>query len=194
MPTVRGPYGRRCVGTLPELSERLACQAGRGESLSSRFTGDGWGQSMVRRRFVGVLALAAALSSVAGCTQHAPDPAKLSVRSTSNATESTVANPVPLSVASARTLETQARSGDDATVKTALAVPANQKLDPALVSGLAAMKSLTIEQSKFRQVDDLSAVVPITTVDTAGKSTTWTATLVLVNSTWRIGLTDPAGG
>lgn len=185
---------RRCVGTLSEVSGRLAFQAGRGESVPSRSIWDGRGQSMVGRRFVGVFALAAALSSVAGCTQHAPDPGKLSGRSTSSATESTVANPVPLSVASARILETRARSGDDATVKTALAIPADQRLDPALVSGLAAMKGLTIEQSKFRQVDDVSAVVPITTVDAAGKSTTWTATLVLVDSTWRIGLTDPAGG
>lgn len=149
---------------------------------------------MVGRRFVGVFMLSAALGSVAACTQHALAPGAASVRSTPTVRRSTVAKPVPLSVASARTLETQVRSGDDASVKAALAVPAGQILDPALVSGLAAMKSLTIEQSKFRQVDAMSAVVPITTVDSAGKSTTWTTTLVLVNGSWRIGLTDPAGG
>ena len=137
-----------------------------------------------------------------GCTQEAhlstpsttsPEPPPARSRTSAPAT-SAVTHSVPLRADAARALETQAHSGDEANVKAALAVPPGQRIDPALVAGLAAMKSVKIDEARFKQLDDASATVPITTIDPTGKATTWTTTLILVDGVWRIGLTDPASG
>jgi hypothetical protein len=104
---------------------------------------------------------------------------------------SSVTRPVPLPAPSARALEAAARSGDAAAVRQALDVPAEQQLDPAVVSGLSRLRAIHVDESRFEQKDDVSAVVPITTTAADGRSTTWTATLVLFRGSWRIALTEP---
>jgi len=102
-----------------------------------------------------------------------------------------IAHPVPLRPASARALEREARSGNVAIVERAFDIPAGQRLDPGFVPGLARMRSIHVDETRFEQKDDRSAAVPITTTDPSGRTTTWTATLGLVDGTWRIALTEP---
>ena len=147
---------------------------------------------MSRSVRVFVVSVAAAAVLLSGCSHsQARHPSAASTAPTSSPVASTgpVTHPVSLPAASARMLESATRSGDVQSIRRAFAVPAEQRLDRGFVSGLAAL-TFKVDESRFRQLDDVSAQVPVTTTDAQGRSVAWTATLVLVDGGWRIALTD----
>lgn len=137
-------------------------------------------------RAVVALAVGVALT---GCSSNAAAPAAASSTGTPSPS-ATISTPVPLPVASARALESAARSGDEASIRRAFVVPSGTALDPQLADGLAAFARFDIDQSQFVQTSDTTATVPVTTVDAAGVTRRWTAILQLIDGGWLIAATQ----
>jgi hypothetical protein len=112
---------------------------------------------------------------------------------TSTRSPSPTIEAVPLRSEAARQLEVQVRSGNTKQVRRAFAVPSSQRFAGDFTANLAALKTFQIDNTRFVQIDNVTAKVPITTTDAAGKATTWTATLVLIKGQWKIGMTQEQG-
>ena len=95
--------------------------------------------------------------------------------------------------ARARTLERELRSGDQKQVADALALPAGQVLDPGLLAGLQAMRSVSLDESSFVTRDGHTAQMSAVAVGPEGKSAPWTLYLTNSDGVWKVVATNLAG-
>jgi hypothetical protein len=107
---------------------------------------------------------------------------------------SSSANAPPLTGPRAVAMSDQLAAGTDAGLRSAIAVPSGQPLDPAAARHLAAIGPITLDPATFRYLDARNAAVagPVAHPPT-GMSPTWTFTLTYVASQWKLvdGKPDP---
>lgn len=91
-------------------------------------------------------------------------------------------------------LGAQVRSADPVQVRQALALPEDQKLDPALIPALASLKGLTIDPATFKLLGDKVGQATAHVQQQGKAPTTWTLDLLLVDDSWKIAATRPVAG
>jgi hypothetical protein len=94
---------------------------------------------------------------------------------------------LPLTSPSASALARQLVAGTEASLRSAVAIPSGQQIDPAAVKQFAALGSITFDLATFHYLDPRTAtVVGQVARPPAGTSGTWTFTLVYVSSVWKL--------
>jgi hypothetical protein len=93
----------------------------------------------------------------------------------------------PLSSPRAAELASQLTAGDEAALRSALAIPSGQAIDPAAVQQFAALGQITFDLSTFQYLDPITATVAGHVAHPPpGTSTEWTFTLVYVAPDWKL--------
>lgn len=111
---------------------------------------------------------------------------------TAGAQVSTTPTAPPLTASGARTLSRNLTAGNSGGLRSAIAMPAGQSLAPAAASQLAALGTVTFDQSTFRAVDARDAtVVGRIQHPPPGDPATWTFELSYVDGTWKIADAEP---
>ena len=147
-------------------------------------TGTGSQKALCCRPFVAALLLS--LVGLQGCTSHGSTPRSGPTASTpASGQPSPTITRVPLTEDAARRLETDARSGREAAVRRAFAVPSGVTLDRKFVAAIKALGDITVHEETFAQTGDTEATVEISTTS-QGRATRWVADLVLDNGQWLI--------
>lgn len=90
-----------------------------------------------------------------------------------------------------QTITTALNDDDPAVVRTALAVPPGQPLDPALVPGLQALRPIAIDAATLAPLDS-GTLQADAHVGAAGDRTTWHVFLTQVDGVWKLAATTPA--
>ena len=114
-------------------------------------------------------------------------------KASANSTSSPRSSVPTLPPARARALERELRSGDQKQVADALALPAGQVLDPGLLAGLQAMRSVSLDESSFVTRDGHTAQMSAVAVGPEGKSAPWTLYLTNSDGVWKVVATNLAG-
>ncbi len=93
----------------------------------------------------------------------------------------------PLTGQQATALAQQLTAGTEAGLRSALAIPPGQSIDPAAAAQLGAIGPITFDLSTFHYIDQNNATVVGTVAHPpAGTSPTWTFTLTYVSSVWKL--------
>ena len=92
-----------------------------------------------------------------------------------------------VAAADARRLESDLSSGNPDRIRKALAIPAEQKLDPKFFARFAKLGKVTIRQDSAVRLDDTSARVYADLEH--GEAETWTLLLTSVDGQWRVAST-----
>ncbi len=87
----------------------------------------------------------------------------------------------------ARDLEADLSSGDSSRIRKVLAVPAKEKLDPKLISGIASLGRITIREDTAVLLDDNSMRVYADVEN--GDIKTWTLLLTKQGASWLVSST-----
>jgi len=98
-----------------------------------------------------------------------------------------------LTAARAREIARQVSSADPAQVREGLALPKGQPLDPALVPGLAALTSLTIDPASFHLIGNNVAQATARVSPAGQPVASWVVDLVFIGENWKIAATQPVG-
>lgn len=100
----------------------------------------------------------------------------------------------PLNSPSAAALANRITSGDETALRSALAVPSGQPIDPAAVTQFAAVGPITFDLSSFQYLDPITAtVVGHVAHPPPGVAAEWTFTLIFVAPDWRLVDGSPRG-
>jgi hypothetical protein len=133
---------------------------------------------MLARPAVAVL-LTAGLAACGHGSRHktaAPSPSR-----------SVVPSARPLSSPSAAALAGRLTSGNEAELRSAMAIPSGQALDPAAAHQFAALGPITFDLATFQYLNPITATMDGHVAHPpAGTATDWTFTLVYVAPDWRL--------
>jgi hypothetical protein len=123
--------------------------------------------------------LTAALAGCHGGGRHA--------KAQPSPSASAVPHATPLSSPSAAALAGRITSGSESDLRSAMAIPSGQVLDPAAAQQLAALAPITFDLTTFQYLDPVTATVDGHVAHPpAGTAADWTFTLVYVAPDWRL--------
>lgn len=98
----------------------------------------------------------------------------------------------PLTDARVAQLSSQLSSGNEKQVRTVLAVPTGQKLDPGAATAIAALGTIAFDSKSYEQTDATHAQVDGTVEHpTAGAGASWTFRLIWLDNTWMVVDAEP---
>jgi hypothetical protein len=135
-------------------------------------------------RVIGVTLLG--LIPLAGCTHSSAS------LTTSRAQPTPASTAPPFTRADASRLDKSLAKGSEASVRSAVALPARQALSSSAVKQLAAVGPVTFDQDTFRFIDARDATIAgKVAYPPAGEPASWTFTLFYTGHAWLIADAEP---
>jgi len=98
----------------------------------------------------------------------------------------------PVDAKSAQKLADMVHSGEAKQLTQAMTLPNGTSLDAATLKSLHALRTVTLKPGSLRDNGNGTANADYLVVNSAGKSSTWHATLVWAGNAWKISLTTEA--